>query len=364
MKKRMTEILITAVLTTGLLAGCGSNPKTETAPGPVLTTAEAATEPNAETTEAQSGETTEAEGSYTIGISQFAEHGSLDNCRLGFLEGLAEAGIEEGVNLTVIYDNAQSDMATASTIADNYVFQNVDMICAIATPSAMTAFNSCMDTEIPVIYTAISDPVAAELADDTGASTGNITGTSDALPVTEQLSMIREMMPEAKRIGILYSTSEANSESTIALYKAHAEEYGFEIVDSAITTGADIPMAAAALAGKVDCINNLTDNTVVSALQTVIEAATAENIPVFGSEIEQVKNGCVAAVGLDYVQLGKQTGAMAAKVLKGEARAQDIPFEVISESSLYINTAAAQNIELTIDETVLAKAAEVFETIE
>ena len=166
-----------------------------------------------------SGSVMAEEESYTIGISQFAEHGSLDNCREGFLEGLKEAGIEEGVNLEVIFENAQSDTGTASTISDSFVSQGVDMICAIATPSAMSAYNSCMDTDIPVIYTAVSDPVGAGLANEDGSSVGNITGTADQLPVEEQLQMIRDLMPEAETIGILYTTSEANSLSTIEQYK-------------------------------------------------------------------------------------------------------------------------------------------------
>ncbi len=298
---------------------------------------------------------------YTVGISQFAEHGSLDNCREGFLQGLAEAGIEEGKNLQVVFDNAQADMGTASTIADSYVSQKVDLICAIATPTAMSAYNSCQNTQIPVIYTAVSDPAEAGLAREDGSSVGNLTGTSDALPVTEQLAMIRQMLPEAKKIGILYTTSETNSVSTIANYKENAGEYGFEIVDIGINTIADVPMAAAEMAAKVDCITNLTDNTVVSALQTVLDEAQKQKIPVFGSEIEQVKNGCVASMGLDYVALGRQTGAMAAKVLKGEAKASEMPFEVISEASLYLNTAAAEKIGLTIPEEMKSEAAEIFQ---
>lgn len=303
------------------------------------------------------------EGNYTIGISQFAEHGSLDNCREGFLAGLAEAGFVEGENLTVVTDNAQADMGTASTIADNFVAQKADLVCAIATPSAMSAYNSCRKSDIPVIYTAVSDPVAAGLAKEDGTSAGNITGTSDALPVTSQMEMIRRIMPEAKTIGILYTTSETNSESTIAEYKKYAADYGFEIVETGINTVADVPMAAAELASKVDCITNLTDNTVVSALQTVLDAAVKEGIPVFGSEVEQVKNGCVAAMGLDYLELGKQTGAMAAKVLKKEAKASDMKFEVISEASLYVNTAAADKIGMKLEEEFVNSAAEKFDMI-
>lgn len=304
-----------------------------------------------------------AEGEFSIGISQFAEHGSLDNCREGFLAGLAEAGIVEGENLTVSFDNAQADTGTASQIADSYVSDGVDLICAIATPSAMSAYNSCMETDIPVVYTAVSDPIAAGLANEDGTSVGSITGTSDKLPVAEQLKMIREILPDAEKIGILYTTSEANSVSTIEEYKAIAGDYGFEIVETGINTLADVDMAAADMAGKVDCISNLTDNTVVSALQTVLAYANEANIPVFGSEVEQVKNGCLASMGIDYVELGKQTGTMAAAILKGEAAAAEMNYEICEGASLYVNTEAAANLGIEFTEDYLADAAEVFEEI-
>ena len=323
MKKKVLACLLTAVMAVSV-AGCGKSNNNE--------------------------------GGYTVGISQFAEHGSLDNCREGFLAGLEEEGIKEGENLTVIYDNAQTDTGTASTIADNYVSKKVDLICAIATPSAMSSYNSCMNTDIPVVYTAVSDPVAAGLAKEDGTSVGNITGTSDALAVTEQLAMIREVLPEAKTIGIIYTTSEANSVSTIEEYKAHAAEYGFEIVESGINTQADVALAAADIVTKVDCITNLTDNTVVAALQTVINEANGAGIPVFGSEVEQVKSGCVASMGLEYYELGKQTGKMAAKILKGEAKASEMNFEVITEPSLYVNTAAAEKVNLTLSEEFVSGA--------
>ena len=147
-------------------------------------------------------------------------HGSLDNCREGFLEGLKEEGIEEGKNLTVDYKNAEAAMDVANQIAQGFVSDGVDLICAIATPSAQSAYNAAMNADIPVIYTAITDPVAAELAKEDKSSVGNVTGTSDKLPVEKQLEMIREILPDAKTIGIMYTTSEANSESTIAEYEA------------------------------------------------------------------------------------------------------------------------------------------------
>lgn len=295
---------------------------------------------------------------YTIGIAQFAEHGSLDNCREGFLMGLAEAGIVEGENLTIDYQNAQADMGIANQIAQQFASNNVDLMCAIATPVAQACYNAA-EGNIPTIYTAVTDPVAAMLAGEDGSPVGNATGTSDKLPVENQLKAIRAIMPEAKKIGILYTTSEVNSESAIAEYQALAPEYGFEIVTSGISTTADIPMALDSLLSQVDVMTNLTDNTVVSALSLVLDKANAANIPVFGSEIEQVKLGCVASEGLDYIALGKQTGAMAAKVLKGEATCQDLPYEVISESSLYVNYEAMEALGLTLPEDMAARAIDV-----
>ena len=300
---------------------------------------------------------------YTIGIQQFAEHGSLDNCREGFLEGLKEEGIEEGKNLTVEYKNAAADMGTAGQISNSFVSSKVDLICGIATPSAQSCYNAAMESEIPVIYTAVTDPVAAELVDEEGNPVGEITGTSDRLPVKQQLEMIRTMLPKASTIGILYTPSEANSESAIKDYESMAQEYGFTIETAGITATADIPLAAEGLLGKVDCLTNLTDNTVVSSLPAILEMANEKNIPVFGSEIEQVKLGCLAAEGLDYVALGKQTGKMAAQVLKGEKKASEIPYETIEEASLYLNTKVAENLGIEVPSELTEEAAETFTEI-
>lgn len=345
MKKKMLTVVMSVVCAMSLVAGCGNASTSKKS------------DSSASATESASG------ASYTVGISQFAEHPSLDNCRKGFLDGLKSAGIVEGKNLKVDYQNAQTDTGTASTISDSFVSEKVNMICAIATPSAASAYNSSMKANIPVVYTAVSDPVAAGLAKKDGSSVGNITGSSDVLPVEEQLKMIRKMLPNAKKIGILYTTSEANSSSTIAEYKKLADKYNFEIVDSGINTAADIELAATNLVSKVDCLCNLTDNTVVSALQTVLDKANAAKIPVFGSEIEQVKSGCVASMGIDYYKLGVETGTMAAKILKGEAKAKDTPFIKASSAELYINTAAAEKVGLTIDKDYTKSAAQVFDQI-
>lgn len=343
MKKRVLTMILSAAMMVAAFTGCGNG--------------------NDSADNSAAGANGQEEGTYTVGISQFAEHGSLDNCREGFLAGLAEAGIVEGENLSVIYDNAQTDTGTASTIAENFVSKKADLICAIATPCAMSAYNVCMETDIPVVYTAVSDPAGAGLAQEDGTSVGNITGSSDLLPVSAQLEMIRTVLPDATKIGIIYTTSEANSISTIETYKELAEKYGFEIVESGISSSVEVEMAAADLVTKVDCITNLTDNTVVSALQTVLAKANEKNIPVFGSEIEQVKAGCVASMGIEYFELGKQTGLLAAKILKGEVTAAETPFITATEAELYVNTAAAEKINLKLDEAYIADAVETFTDI-
>ena len=262
MKKKMVTVLLTAAMVTAMAAGCGKS---------------------------SDSESSDKKESYTIGIEQFAEHGSLDNCREGFLAGLEEEGIKEGDNLTVKYKNAAADMGTAKQISDSLVSDKVDLVCSIATPSAQSAYNAAMKADIPVIYTAVTDPVAAELAGKDGKPVGEVTGTSDKLPVEEQLKMIREMLPDAKKIGIMYTTSEANSVSAIEEYKSLVEKYDFELVEKGITTTADVSLAADDLLSKVDCITNLTDNTVVASLPTILDKANEKKIPVVGSEIEQVK---------------------------------------------------------------------------
>lgn len=305
----------------------------------------------------------EGEKMYTIGISQFAEHGSLDNCREGFIQGLEEEGLVEGENLKIKVSNADSDTGTAAQIADTFVADKVDLICAIATPSAQAAYNSARNTDIPVVYTAVTNPEEAQLADDEGMPVGAVTGTSDQLPVEAQLAMIREILPDAKTIGILYTTSEANSAYSITQYEKYAEEYGFTLETAGVTNTSEVSMAAASLLDKVDCLTNLTDNTVVSALPTVLDQANEKNIPVFGSEIEQVKRGCLAAEGLDYVNLGIETGKMAAQILKGEAKAEDMKYELLTDSSLYINQAVADNLGITVTDDMTQRAEETFTEI-
>ncbi len=288
-----------------------------------------------------------------IGISQYGEHASLDNCREGFLEGLKQAGLVEGTDFKIDYQNAGFDDSIAIQIGQSFSANNVDLMVAIATPSATACYAAAEDKDIPVIFTAITDPVSA------GLDKGNVTGTSDKLPVEAQLDLIRKMQPDATTIGIIYTTSEPNSVSAIEEYNAKAAEYGFTINSVGVTAQSEVTQAADKLIHDgVDCFSNLTDNNVVGVLASTLEKTNEAGIPIYGSEVEQVKLGCIAAAGIDYVKLGVQTGQMAAKVLRGETKCTDIPYETISEYGIYINSQALSEMNITVSEEIADKAIE------
>lgn len=291
----------------------------------------------------ENGGENSSSGAYNIGVLQYADHTSLDNCLEGFKQGLDSEGIE--YELTA--QSAKNDDSTNTQIAQQFASRRLDLVCGIATPSAQACYNACFDAGIPVIFNAVSDPVAANLASSETEPMPGITGVSDKLPVEEQLKLIREILPDAQKIGILYTTSEANSVSTIAEYKEMAGEYGFEIVERGITNASEIPQAADVLLAEVDCVSNMTDNTIVNNLPVLVDKAVAAGVPIFGSEEEQVAAGCVASVGVDYIELGRKAGVMAARVLRGED-ISTIPYETMTESKITVNpdAAAAFNIEL------------------
>ena len=286
---------------------------------------------------------------YLIGISQYGQHGSLDNCREGFLQGLEEAGLKEGVDFEVDYRNADFDDTMTTQIGDAFSAEDVDLMVGIATNSAVACFNAAEDKDIPVIFTAITDPVGAHL------DSGNITGTSDALPVAGQLELIRALQPDADTVGIIYTTSEPNSVYSVGIYEDLAADYGFTIDAVAVTAQSEVTQAVdKLLSDGVDCLSNLTDNNVVGVLPAILEKTNAAGVPVYGSEVEQVKLGCVAGAGLDYVKLGAQTGAMAAKILKGESTCADLPYEIIENYDLYVNSKALSELNITLPDSLAA----------
>ena len=282
-----------------------------------------------------------------IGIIQYMSHPSLDNCYNGIISALENSGIE----YTVDYQTGSSSSADAdcTNFAKNMVAANYDMIIAIATPAAKAAFAATDDTEIPVIFCAVSDPIAAGLVESMEAPGYICTGTSDVLDLEAQVAIIKAMQPDVKSIGILYTSSEDNSITNLKNFKSVCDKENIEVVATAVQGASDIPSAAEELALKVDCINNFTDNNVVNNLSVVLSAADKYGIPVYGSEEEQVVNGCLASVSIDYVALGKVTGEMAVEVLNG-ADASAMPVKTITEATPIINSSVLKKLGLSIPE--------------
>ncbi len=294
---------------------------------------------------------TEPKDVYTVGVIQYATHPSLDNCYKGFVQGLAEEGFVEGENLKIDFQNAQGDIANSDLMAKTMVTNKVDLMGAIATPAAMSQYSAAKNSDIPMVFTAVSDPISAGLVKSLDKPGTNATGTSDVLPLVKQVEMIRAFLPDAKKIGVIYTTSETNSISHLKTLEAVAAEAGFEVISVGVANSSEVASAAASVVAQgADCINNFTDNNVVDNLASVLKAANDGGIPVFGSEIEQVKLGCLAAEGIDYVALGEQTGRMAGRVLKGEA-VSEIAVEEVKESTPVYNKKVCEALGLELPET-------------
>lgn len=284
-----------------------------------------------------------------IGILQYAPHASLDNCYRGILEGLAEGGFTDGESCHIEYINGQGEGETNNLAAQNFVNKGYDIIIAIATPAAVAAYSAAKGADIPVIFSAVSDPLGASLVQSVEAPDSGATGTSDNLNYRAQLELIRACQPEAKKIGILYTLSEANSLKQLSEYMAICGEYGFEIASQGVTDASEVAGGAASLLSKgIDCICNLTDNNVVNNFSVVLSAADAAGVPCYGSEEEQVaRYGCVASETLDYFALGIETGKMAADVLSGRADVNSLPVKMVSDSETVYSQINMDKFELS-----------------
>jgi len=288
-----------------------------------------------------------------IGIVQIVQHPALDSARQGFLDALADKGYKQNENLVVDYQNAQGEQANLQTISQKFVQDKPQLVLAIATPSAVAMANAT--TEIPILITAVTDPVSAKLVKSNEKPDTNVTGTSDMNPVADQLKLIKEIIPTAKKIGIIYNSSEVNSQVQADIADQAAPGLGVEMVKVTVTASNEVMQAAQSMVGRVDAIYVPTDNMVVSALASVVKVGEDNDIPVFGAESNTVENGAVATVGIDYYQLGRMTGDMAVQVLKGE-KPQDMAIQQQQGSDLILNLKAAQNMGVTVPEAVIAKA--------
>ncbi|MDN3015457.1 ABC transporter substrate-binding protein [Paenibacillus sp. BSR1-1] len=290
-----------------------------------------------------------------IGISQIVEHPSLDAAREGFIAALKDAGYVEGKNLKLDYQNAQGDMNNNMSIAKNLVADKDDLILAIATPSAQAVVNATKD--IPILFTAITDPVGAQLVQSLDKPGGNVTGTSDTHPeaIKNTIDAIKKFIPNAKKVGIIYNNGEPNSVVNVKNAKSALEAAGLETVETTISASSEVKQAAESMVGRADVLYIPKDNTVVAALESVIKVANDKNIPTFVGEGDSVKRGTFASYGFDYHDLGYTTGKMAVEILKGK-KPSEIPVGFPENLQLYINKKAAQEEGITLTEEMLKNA--------
>ncbi|KKX27750.1 ABC transporter substrate-binding protein [Rhizobium sp. LC145] len=294
----------------------------------------------------------------TVAVTAIVEHPALDAARDGVRDALAAAGYKDGENLKFIYESAQGNPATAAQIARQFVGEGPNVIVPISTPSAQAVVSSTRD--IPVVFTAVSDPLAAQLVKDMEKPGGNVTGLSDMSPVGEHLALIKEILPEVKTVGYLYNSGEANSVALLAVLKTEAEKAGLTVIESAATKSAEVQGAARALVGRADAIYVPTDNTIISALEGAVAVAEEGKLPLFTADTDSVSRGSLAALGFNYYDVGKQTGEVVVRILKGE-NPGDIAVKIAAGSDLVVNKAAAAKMGVTLPEGVLSRASRVIE---
>lgn len=277
-----------------------------------------------------------------IGIIQHAPHPALDAAREGFIDGLKKAGYVDGENIKIKYENASAEVATGQTIADTFANDHMDLILAIATPSAQAVAKKIKD--VPILVTAVTDPADAGLVNSNDDVGGNVTGTSDLSPVKAQIEMIPEIKPDAKTVGILYCSAEDNSKLLAKMARDVIEDLGMKAEDFTVQNTNDVQSVVESMVGKVDVIYAPTDNIISSSMSTVSEVATKNKIPIIAAEEEQVKNGALCTKGLNYFKLGEQTAEMAVKILKGEKTPAQMPIEYQKDTTVAVNEDVAKKL--------------------
>ena len=330
--KRKLSMLLCTVLVGGVLAGCGNN----------------ATD--------SKGSATASTAVKNIGVVQLVQHDALDASNKGFVDGLKEKGYEDGKNIKIEQQNAQGEQANAQTIAKQFVDGKKDLIFAIATPAVQASYNSTK--EIPIIFTAVTDPVKAEVAKDWKSSGTNVTGTSDKVPVDKQIELLKKLIPNAKTVGVIYSTSETNSVIQVEELKAAATKQGLAVKEIGVTTVNEINQNLSSALGEIDVLYTPTDNTVASGYALVGKLCVEKNIPIIGAEEAVVTKGGLASIGIDYYKLGKEAGFKAAEVLAGK-KPTEVEITTLSEMSFTINTDVAKKLNITIPADVDANAKKV-----
>lgn len=293
-------------------------------------------------------------GTTKIGIAQIVSHPSLDAIREGILEGLATAGYTEGKNLSVDAKNPQGDQSTLTSISNTWAGQKLDVVVAITTPVAQACAQAIKNS--PIVFTGVTDPIKAGLVTSWDKPGDQITGISDLNPIDKQLALVKELVPAARTVGIVYSSAEANSQVQVDMAKAKAPGLGLAIRTATISSSAEVQQAAESLDCDVYFVP--TDNTVVSGLEGLIQVAEAKKRPIISVDADSVQRGTCAAYAIDYHQMGVQTGAMVAKVLKG-TKPSAIPVETTKQIILTVNPAAAKRMGATVPDALLKQATKV-----
>ena len=280
-----------------------------------------------------------------IGVTQIVEHPSLDNAYKGFQKALEDEGIEAEYDVQI----AQGDQNNNQTIANNFAGDGVDLIFANSTPSATGALNATKD--IPIVFTSVTDPVSAGLVKSMEEPGGNISGTTDLHPeaIPSTIKFMAEQF-EGNRVGIIYNAGEQNSVAQVDAVEKVLKENKLSLVPVTVSTSSEVKQAAESLAGKADMIYIVTDNTVVSALESVIQVANEQDIPLFVGELDSVKRGGFAAYGFEYYDIGYEAGQMAAQILKGEKKVSELPVQPPQKLKLLINEKAAKEMNIEIKE--------------
>lgn len=283
-----------------------------------------------------------------IGILQLVDHEALDAAREGFVKALEDNGYKDGDNITIDYQNAQADSANLSTISERFVSNKVDLILAIATPAAQSV--AAKTSDIPILGTAITDYEVARLVDSNENPGKNVTGTSDLNPIEEQIDLILKLAPETKTIGVIYNSSEDNSILQAQIAKEVIEDLGLSYTEVTISNSNEVQQAAQSIVNKCDAIYLPTDNTVASAMPSIHSITSESKTPVICGEANMVRSGGLATIGINYYDLGYQTGLMAVKVLKDEAEPASMPVEYADKLYFTINGNIAEEIGVEIPE--------------
>lgn len=290
----------------------------------------------------------------SIGVVQLAEHPALDYSYQGFVDGLKENGYIDGENITIDYNNAQGEQANCTTIAQKLINNKSDLIYAIATPAAQAT--ATLTDSIPILASAVTDFKAAKLVKENEKPETNVTGTSDLNPIEKQMDMLIKLVPEVKTVGMLYCSSESNSEFQVKLATDYLKTKGIEVINATVSASNEIQQVVTSLNGKVDAIYAPTDNMISTSMVLVADICAELKIPTVCGEPEQVKNGGLATDGIDYYALGKQTAKMAVKILKGDAQPKDMPIEYLEDTVIYLNQITADKLGLKIPQDILDSA--------